>query len=126
MKPPSDMTPAELNAAMAVEVMGWDGIDNEMPVWINGRPIRTAGGEWVWSPTTDIAAAMNDVVGEMVKGGWHFALFKIPNEPGLAYLSRYPIHERGPTFDAGDAWSDSTPLARAICEVALAAKRTEG
>lgn len=50
MKPPDDMTPAELDHAIAVEVMGWT-LGYEFIV--SGGVVRLSNGPAVFSPASD-------------------------------------------------------------------------
>lgn len=134
LKTPADMTDAELNSAVAREVMGWrSGIaedrwsNNAPPHYSSGYVKRTADGEWEpWSPATGIAAAMNDVVGEMMRRGYWFE-FRSP-APGTSYGENWLVsvlHLAKPRDP--DSWfkAKHPMLARAICEAALKAKRED-
>ena len=122
----SDMTNAELNAAVAVEVMGWQWRaydrpgENSAGYWIT----RDKGGmldERYWSPATDFAATMNDVAPEVGRRSMDLAITVFPDEFIVSvtpHLSLEWICERRGT--------DKALLPRAICEAALAAVRSEG
>ena len=128
------MTSAKLDAAVAVECMGWTleevpappGAEMPRRRWV--RPskgpndLRPALLEGDWSPSTDIAAAF-EVVERMrmdtsIFGRFCRALLNDFSEAGI------DIHE-DPTHDAlGGVWwlmMNITP--RAICEAALQAVR---
>ena len=99
-KPPAEMTDAELNAAVAQEVIGWD--DDHIAFTLAHH----------WSPATDIAAAF-EVVEEMRGRGWRFTMM---GDEGGEPFARF---HRGTHIGRSDKmWS------RAICEAALAAVRS--
>ena len=127
MKPPADMTIPELNAAIAVEVMGWTKgphpdnnlLDMALEVWWHTTDAAEGWHYQVddWSPATDIAAAMNDVVPEMIKRGYCWSL--ITGEP--KYEEWAWCVDLNDGIKAKDIFNDSLP--RAICEAALEAVR---
>ena len=113
-KPPSDMTDAELNAAVAQEVMG-----NGYAVR-TGQAIKQTGPHSAtpWFPTTDIAAAF-EVVERMRELGWEQVNVNVA-EDDLAYCW---MKRPGPTKVTN---SQAPTPARAISEAALEAVRSEG
>ena len=122
-QPIADMTDAELNAAAAIEVMGWwqrQTFPGEDPVftWALSDNLKD-DRPTTWSPSTDIAAAF-EVVERILKTlrldvdimrghpRWNEWLVQFSNEPT----------RDGVTLSARNA-----SLPRAICEAALAAVR---
>lgn len=109
-----------LDAVVAERVMGWRIDDPEEDAWVkdaNTLSGRTFGAHVSeWSPSTDIAAAM-EVVEKMRADGWSFA--STLYEGQLPYAS----------FCKGTAKSSrnaqATTLPEAICRAALAAVSTQ-
>lgn len=124
MTSPANMPDDDLDAAVAIEVMGWErrriigGDTTAQYGW------DTADGNYIgmhWSPANDIATAMNDVVPEMRRCGYRVSIYGgttdtpwiaqfIDDDTGECYYGPGPSYEK---------------LSRAITEAALMAARTE-
>lgn len=126
----ADMPDDELNAAVAVEVMGWNLRPQpggaQIRLFSGRRRCKHEGKRLAdWSPTTNIATAMNDVVGEMRRGGPpHWRRF-------TDALQEWAYEQDGqPAGDEGRLWDPVCAVLwyltpRVICEAALAAIRAD-
>lgn len=117
-KPPSDMTDAELNAAIAVEVMGYRlcHCDHWQQMECVQTDCHPASALFVYS--TDIAAAINDVVEKMRKRGYAISL-------SMERDGRNIVAMMADTLMAHPFASQNRCLPRAICEASLSAVRNE-
>lgn len=115
---------AELDAAIAAEVMGWERrvTGRDVVGWI------TPDGGWrskpEWRPSTDIAAAF-DVVERMLAAGRTEVILRSPNSRnprGWRVSIWAPARPHGINEPTAAARHDSLP--RAICEAALQAARS--
>lgn len=115
----------ETDARVAVEVMGWTpeywGYSDQVRRWQRGG-VDIAHGSW--SPSTNIAAAMNEVLPKLAADGWSYIvghdqadseqrfcrLWKHTEEPRPTDMKREHVITRH---------AKRTPMA--ICEVALEA-----
>ena len=119
--PPADMTDAELNAAVAVEVMGWRfGIaEDRWPHYSSGYVKRVEDDEWQsWSPATDIAAAFEVVDRVKTMDAWKRDAF-INSLCDDAHVN----HFDAPCQAVASVMFRLSP--RAICEAALQAVRAD-
>lgn len=106
-----DMTDAELDAAVAERVMGWQP---------GGVEYRTDGTKVVWfkpegwSPTTD-ANAMMEVVEKAREQGLHININAQPRSSWLVILSPRSV------LSASSSSADEPTIGRAVCIAALRA-----
>lgn len=116
----ADMSDAELDRAVAREVMGWiPGSRNTR--WHDAATDERGIHKFMrnfaaWSPSTDIATAMNDVVSEMRRRGYRFMVSDAPDSSDCGCGFYRGVN----SFFEQCAFGRE---ARAICEAALAAVR---
>lgn len=118
---------AELDKIVAVDVMGWRAAGFMWPYPCCGTGTACNGdvvlllwrsqesGGAVWSPSTDIAAAM-EVVGEMRKRGGIFTMSNPLDHQGWDVEIYSP--GRGRTWQAH---ADTLPVAICLCAIKVAA-----
>lgn len=113
MKPIDEMTNAEMDEAVAVEVMGWDKEQVQEALMLD------------WAPSRRIAAAWQ-VVSALAERGWYISL-EGPDDGKWICTIRDPNcgkWDREGTYSKllGEAWN-APSAALAICRAALKAVR---
>ena len=112
------MTDAELNAAVAREVMGWRKRE-DCDYWDLG-PQRVDRFGPTFTPSTSIADAF-EVVERMEQRGWDHAhsSMGVDRDPGVIEWQFFQLRPNAEFFGLGQP-------GRAICEAALEAVRSDG
>ena len=115
----------DLNARVAVEVMGWKPIDRKAAGWGDGPEVWATGDDsedgsptrqW-FEPSTDIAAAWKVVE----KLGLAFELGWLPTDEGLSWDASFG--EKRGSEEGTTTYAATAPLA--ICLAALKAVATQ-